>query len=68
MYSVLNILPWLISFAFNSFQEGVTAEIMALAQGHNDIAELLTKLKPVSGTWDLEVKAITFYSSNKCYA
>ena len=28
---------------------------MALAQGHNDIAELLTKLKPVSGLWDAEV-------------
>ena len=29
-------------------QDGIAAEIMALAQGHNDIAELLTKLKPVS--------------------
>ena len=37
------------------FQDGVTAEIVALAQGHNDVAELLTKLKPVSGTRDLEV-------------
>lgn len=30
------------------FQDGVAAEIMALAQGHNDVAELLTKMKPVS--------------------
>ena len=29
-------------------QDGMTPEIMALAQGHNDIAELLIKLKPVS--------------------
>ena len=29
-------------------QDGITAEIMALAQGQSEIAELLTKLKPVS--------------------
>ena len=29
-------------------KDGVTADIMALAQGHNNIAELLIKFKPVS--------------------
>ena len=29
-------------------QDGVNSEIMALAQGHQDVAELLAKLKPVS--------------------
>ena len=29
-------------------QDGMSAEIMALAQGHNETAELLAKLKPVS--------------------
>ena len=29
-----------------SLQEGITSEIIALSQGHNDIAELLVKLKP----------------------
>ena len=29
-----------------AFQDGVTAEIMALAQGNNDVAELLSKLRP----------------------
>ena len=31
-----------------AIQDGMSAEIMALAQGHNETAELLAKLKPVS--------------------
>ena len=27
-------------------KDGVTSEIMAIAQGHNDIAELLSKMRP----------------------
>lgn len=30
------------------FQDGVSAEIIAIAQGNNETAELLGKLKPVS--------------------
>ena len=30
----------------SSNQEGVSSEIMAIAQGHNEIAELLSKMKP----------------------
>ena len=28
-------------------KDGISAEIMSLAQGHTEIAELLTRLKPV---------------------
>ena len=33
---------------FVCFQDGVTAEIIALAQGSMDIAELMSKVKGVS--------------------
>ena len=35
-------------FCFALLQDGVTADVMALAKGHVDVGELLTKMKPVS--------------------
>ena len=44
---VLGLL-WVMTtdMLLSSNQEGVSSEIMAIAQGHNEIAELLSKMKP----------------------
>ena len=37
-----------VLYIFVSFQDGVTSEIIALAQGFMDIAEIMSKVKGVS--------------------
>ena len=49
------ILPVCKNNVVFAIQDGMSAEIMALAQGHNETAELLSKLKPVSLFNDISI-------------